>query len=116
MHVAGDSTSQDPDAGSIVNDTPKHQFQIRSFLNLTRRLDWDIALSSVGRLRESGNGITPAYTRLDTRLAWRIGESGEVSVVGQNLLTPQRAEFHDAYLIDHTLVARRVFGSFSWRF
>src|SRR5579872_3784701 len=40
MHVAGDPASRDPSAGAIANDSPKHQFQMRSALNITRRWEW----------------------------------------------------------------------------
>jgi iron complex outermembrane receptor protein len=116
MHVAGDPSTQDPNAGSIANESPKHQVQIRSFLDLTRKLDWDSTLYKIGHLTDGGNGSTPGYTSFDTRLGWRIGESLELSVVGQNLLSPARAEYHDAYGIFHGLVARSVFGKVTWRF
>ena len=35
MHVAGNPSSNDPNAGAIASDSPKHQFQIRSSLSLT---------------------------------------------------------------------------------
>ena len=113
MNVVGDSSSQDPDAGEIVTQTQARQFQVRSFLNLTRRLDWDTALSYVGKL---GAGPTPSYTRVDTRFGWRIGESLEIGIAGQNLLTPRHAEFVDTFQLNHTLVERRVFGKVTWHF
>ena len=116
MHVAGDPSSQDPDAGAIANESPKHQFQIRSFLNLTRRLEWEAALDQVGRLKDGGSGPTSSYTRLDSRLGWRVGESLELSIVGQNLLSPAHAEYHDAFSILHSLAARSVFAKITWRF
>jgi iron complex outermembrane receptor protein len=115
MHVAGDPSSQDPGAGGSAYDTPKHQFQIHSLLNVTRHLDWDSALYHVGRLLDSGDGPTSSYDRLDTRLGWRVGEGIEFSITGQNLLTPRHAEFHDD-LMFRTLVARAVFGKLTWRF
>jgi hypothetical protein len=48
--------------------------------------------------------------------AWRLGKSTEFSVVGQNLLTPLHAEFHNAYEVRRTLVERSVFGKITWRF
>jgi iron complex outermembrane receptor protein len=116
MHVAGDPSSQDTDAGAIANESPKHQFQIRSSLNVTRRLEWEAAIYQVGRLTDGGDGSTSAYTRLDSRLAWRMGESLELSLVGQNLLSPAHAEYHDAFAILHSLVARNVFCKVTWRF
>ncbi len=116
MHVVGDPASQDPAAGAIANESPKHQVQVRSFLNLTRRLEWDIAVFQVGRLTDGGSGSTPAYTRLDSRFGWHIGESLELSVVGQNLLSPAHAEYHDAFTILHSLAERSVFCKATWHF
>jgi hypothetical protein len=63
-----------------------------------------------------GDEPTPRYTRLDSRLGWRLGESLELSIVGQNLLSPDHAEYHDAFAILHSLMARSVFGKVTWRF
>lgn len=116
MHVAGDPPTQDPDPGAIARESPKHQFQIRSFLNLTRRLEWEAAVFQVGGLKDGGGGPTSSYTRLDSRLGWRVGESLELSVGGQNLLSPAHAEYHDTFSILHSLVPRSVFGKVTWRF
>jgi iron complex outermembrane receptor protein len=98
------------------DNTPQIQTQLRSSLDLTSRLDWDVAVWHVGRLRDGGDGAVPAYNRVDTRLAWRVGEFTELSVVGQNLLTPLHAEFHSEYEVQRTLVERSVFGKITWRF
>jgi iron complex outermembrane receptor protein len=90
--------------------SPRHMFQARSLLNLRRNLDWDASVSQVGRLTS-----TPGYARLDSRLGWRLAESVELSLVGQNLLTPRHAENADAYLLAHTLIQRRVFATIVWR-
>jgi iron complex outermembrane receptor protein len=116
MHVTGDPSTRDPNPGEIANESPKHQFQIRSFLNLTRRLEWDTAVFQVGGLKDEGDGPTSSYTRLDSRLGWRVGESLEFSIVGQNLLSPAHAEYHDTFAILHSLAARSVFGKVTWRF
>jgi hypothetical protein len=83
---------------------------------LPKNIDWDISVDHVGRSWDGGDGAAPAYNRVDTRLAWRIGEFTEISVVGQSLLTRLHAEFHNAYEVRHTLVERRVFGKITWRF
>jgi iron complex outermembrane recepter protein len=116
MRVTLDPTSTDTHQVELAANTPQHQFQIRSFLNLTHNMDWDSALYYVGRLREGGDGPVPAYTRLDTRLGWRIGESVELSIVGQNLFRPTHAEFHNAYEVRRTLAERSVFARMTWRF
>jgi len=116
MHVAGDPSSRDPEAGAIAADSPKHQLQLRSFLSLPRGLEWEIAAFYVGNLKDSGAGPTPSYTRLDSRLGWRFGENLELSIVGQNLLSPAISEYHDAFSIKHTLAARKYFAKATWRF
>ena len=80
-------------------------------MNLTRTLEWDTSVSSPGALA----GI-PAYTRVDSRLGWRPGESVEFSLTGQNLLSRLHAEFPDEYFIAHTLIERSVFGKLTWHF
>ena len=105
----------DPGQGGItVRDTansPTRSFQLRSSVNLTRRLEWDASLSSVSHI-----GSVPGYARPDTRLGWRVGESFEVSIVGQNLLTPRHFEFPDQYSILSTPVERSVSVKVTVRF
>lgn len=115
VHTEADILSSNPGAGLTQTPgyTPEHQFQFRSFLNLPRNLEWDHTIAYVGRLAE---GNVPAYTRLDTRVGWRAGESLELSVTGANLLQPQHAEFPDEYGLHHTELQRAVYGKISWRF
>ncbi len=114
MAVKRDPSSQDPDIEQTSGNTPRHQFQIRSLFNLRRNLEWDSSLIYVSGLRHLA---IPSYVRLDTRLGWRLGESVEFSIVGQNLLTPRHLEFFDTSgLVLHTEVERSVFGKITWRF
>lgn len=113
LDVISDQESQDSTAQAVEGDSPKHQFQFRSLLNLNHNLDWDSSLYYVGALR---GGSFPGYTRLDSRLGWRIGESLELSLVGQNLLTPRHFEFANAFEVNHTSVPRSVVGRITWRF
>jgi iron complex outermembrane receptor protein len=94
-------------------DNPKHQVELRSLVNLRRNLDWDTAVYFVGEL---ANGPIPAYTRVDTHLGWRIGETLEFSVAGQNLLTPRHFEAAYAYILSPTQIERSVLGRITWRF
>jgi iron complex outermembrane receptor protein len=114
MEVNPDPDSGDTNVAMIPGNTPAQQFQIRSFLNLTRRLDWDISLFRTGAL--NGAAPTPGYTRLDTRLGWRLAESVDLSVGGQNLLLGTHAEFHDQNGLNHILLERRFVAKITWRF
>jgi iron complex outermembrane receptor protein len=116
LNLILDPGSQDAHQTELADNTPENQVQVRSQVNLTRNLEWDSAAYYVGHLRDGGNGPVPAYTRVDTRLGWRIGRSIELSLAGQNLLAPRHAEFHDAYEVNHTLVERSVLGKITLRF
>lgn len=72
-----------------ANSAPRGQVQLRSGVDLSRRLNWDGAVYYVSAL----GGSVPSYVRLDTRLGWRLTEQLELSVVGQNLLDGRHLEF-----------------------
>jgi len=114
IKVGLDPSSEDVTADASANATPEHQFQVRSSLNLTRNTDLDSSLSYVSALR--GLAATPGYERFDTRLAQRLGNHVEISLVGQNLLSGRHAEFADSEGLLHTLERRSVSGAITWRF
>jgi iron complex outermembrane receptor protein len=109
-------TTPDPSAAGSApyqpsGDSPRHQFQVRGHLRLPRNLEWDASAAWTSPLAN-----VPAYTRVDSRLGWRAGESLEFSVVGQNLTSPRHLEFADTLEINPTLVVRSVFARAQWRF
>jgi iron complex outermembrane receptor protein len=112
MNFASDLSNQDPSVSTQAGDTPSHKFEIRSQLSLPRNLSWDNTLYYVGALPDQA---VPAYRRLDTRVAWRLGETAEISLTGQNLLTPRHSEFGDDTPL-HTEMQRSVFGKMTWHF
>jgi len=90
MNLHPKPTSHDPTATALEHESPQHQFNIRSYLNIRRNLFLDNSLYYVSGLP----GLkVPPYTRLDSRLAWHPGESLELSLVGQNLLRSRHFEF-----------------------
>ena len=98
----------------VEGGTPRNQFQVRSQFTLPHGLEFDTAVYRVGRL--SAGGI-PAYTRIDSRFAWRFAERMELSVAAQNLLDPRHPEFSalaQSYVSGQP--KRSVYGSFTWRF
>lgn len=110
-----------PGAGSadITSETaegnnPRHQFQLHSYLKLSRGLDLDLSLYHVSRLL---NQQVPRYTRVDARLGWRVGERVELSVGLQNLLDGRHREFAGAdaaVLISQS--KRGAYGKLTWHF
>ena len=105
--------STDTASHALTHDAPRHQLQVRSQFDLTRKLEWDQSLYWTGRL---SNGTVPAHARVDTRLNWRTGEGLELSLVGQNLLRPGFVEFRDTFQLLPTQTPRSIFGTITWRF
>lgn len=92
---------------------PQNMFQVRSLLNLTRRTEFDQSLYYTARLPGAS---LPGHARVDLRLARKLGERAEISVVGQNLLRPRTVEYGDSFGIVGTQAVRSVYGSVTWRF
>jgi iron complex outermembrane receptor protein len=111
--LATEPGSQDLFSVLQSGDAPKHQVQVRSMVNLPRNLEWDTSAYYVGALR---NGPVASYARVDTRLGWHLGESWELSVAGQNLLSPRRVEMFDPFQTYSTQVQRSIVGKITWRF
>jgi iron complex outermembrane receptor protein len=105
--------SNDVLSKGVALNSPQHTFQIRSMVNVARGLEWGQTLYWVAR---RADGSAPSHARLDTRVAWRLGERTEISLVGQNLLRPRFLEFSDTFEIAAAQAQRSVFGKITWTF
>ena len=108
------------DLNDGLNETsdPKHQFSIRSAMNLPWRVDFDVALRWVDALLTNTGpvpGVVPSYFEMDSRLAWRTVKGLELSVGGQNLLHAHHVEY--GFPSPTTVqIQRSVYGKIAWRF
>ncbi|MBN1764551.1 MAG: TonB-dependent receptor [Sedimentisphaerales bacterium] len=75
---------------SVEDNTPEHQFQVRSYLDITANLELNSALYFYDNV--PAGGISD-YTRLDVGLTWRPTNRLELSLWGQNLLDSQHPEY-----------------------
>jgi iron complex outermembrane receptor protein len=93
---------------------PRHQLQLRSFIQLPRQLELDLSAYYVGRI---GSEV-PAYVRLDAQFSWHPARRWELSISGQNLLHARHAEFvgDDFESELATKVQRTVNGKITWRY
>lgn len=112
MTVTRDPTSLDAAVERTPGASPKHEFQVRATFNPAPRWEWDSSVAYTGALTSFA---LPGYTRVDTRIGWHPGESVELSVVGQNLLSPRHNEFYSPELFT-TPVERSVFAKVTFRF
>jgi iron complex outermembrane receptor protein len=114
MQLHPDATSADTTSEQAEGDNPQHQFQLHSYFNFGRKIDFDTALYYVSRL---GGQQVPAYTRIDSRLGWHIAENIEASLGVHNLLNNRHPEFNglDVSVLP-SQVRRSAYGKLTWRF
>jgi iron complex outermembrane receptor protein len=108
-----DAGSHDTTSLSQDGTTPAHQFQFRSAVSLSRKLDWEQTVYWYGGLTNHTMG---SHARLDSRIALKLGEHNEFSVVGQNLLRPGLLEYGNAFELVGSQVQRAIFGKLTWSF
>jgi iron complex outermembrane receptor protein len=99
--------------------SPAHQFNLRSYVDLTKDLELNSVVYYVNQTTQAPFGgpvTTPAYVRLDLGVTWRPTKQLELSVWGQNLLDDRHAEFTSLQTSFVTEIPRSVFGKITWRF
>lgn len=107
-----------PDATAEA-ESPRHQFQLRSYFELARQLELNSAAYYVGSVTPPSGGTTvriPAYIRLDLGFTWRPAATIEIGVWGQNLLDRQHAEFASQESVLLRQVPRSVTAKATWRY
>lgn len=111
-----DKNSLDYSKKVAEGESPRHQFVIRSLLELSGKMDWDFSFRYVDRLPSETLKV-PAYFEADMRVGWRPVNRFEFSIVGQNLLRSAHPEFTgNWFLFAPTQVQRSVYGSLVWMF
>ncbi len=115
VELSLDKNSLDPLAETVEDVSPRHQISLRPSINLRNDLDLDLWARYVSRIPDQN---IHSYITLDIRIAWRPLDNIELSLVGQNLLDPQRRESgKNNYLpVSSTEVQRSVYGKIAWTF
>jgi iron complex outermembrane receptor protein len=104
--------SRDTDSATTDGAFPRHQWQVRPAVTFG---GWEADLSwyRVGAIESLA---VPAYTRIDTRVEWRIRPTLSVILTGQNLTDRGHAEFAgDDIVATPSMDQRRVGLSLRWR-
>lgn len=117
--TTGAYAGQDPALpGYRINQTPHHQFQIRSYHDLTRTLELDSALYYVSSFVDGPQMDIPIprHVRADVRLGWRPNHALEISAGVQNAFDPSHPEMISSGLQQLLEVPRNVYGSVTWKF
>ncbi len=100
---------EDPNIAALISQdsNPRHLFSVRSYLDITPQIDFDVWLRYVSRLPERD---IDGYTVMDARIAWRLHADLELSLVGQNLLESGHSEFSSLE------VERSIYAKIDWQF
>ncbi len=96
-----------------AGDDPRHQASLRSTMNLGGDVSWELDLRNIGRLP---NPVIPNYVEINSRLAWEITKSLELSISGFNLLHARHLEYEEAGATVGDEVERSFFVETKWRF
>ncbi len=105
-----DPGSFDTTRGTAEGNDPRHQFWVRSALDLPRSVQFDATLRAVSALAAPR---VPAYAELNMRLGWSPSPRMTLALVGHDLLHDRHAEYFPASGVGE-LVERSVFGELVW--
>jgi iron complex outermembrane recepter protein len=111
IHIRPKPGSTDTTRGSNESHDPKHQFSLRSSLDLPGQFEFDAMFRYVTHI---ANQSVPTYEELDVRLAWRPTPNLEFSLVGQNLLHQRHVEFGAPATRQE--IERGMYGKVVWHF
>jgi iron complex outermembrane recepter protein len=104
--------SNDPTSvAGYEGSSPRHQATVQSLLNLPKKLEFAQTYRYVSALPAQ---TVKSYSTADARVGWVFIRQMELSVVGQNLLQPNHAEFggDPGGLVG---IKRSVYGQITWR-
>jgi iron complex outermembrane receptor protein len=115
MHLHTQPSSGDTSSvAEYQGSSPQHQAQLRSHIELSHGLSWDVSAFFVSALPIQG---VASYTRVDTQLKWKLTERADISLVGQNLLKNDHVESMDQLtLVNSSLIKRSAYAKITWHF
>src|SRR6266849_1862740 len=101
--------SGDTSGVAAAGNDPRHQWNLRSSLDLPGRQEFDVMLRHVAPLPSPS---VPGYTALDARYAWHFERSLEVALIAQNLFDRSHPEFGAA--VTRSEIERGLFLKLRW--
>lgn len=92
---------------------PDYQAALRSSLDVTQDVEWDIAVRFVDNLTRP---VVPGYVALDTRIGWDVTEAIEVSLAGFNLLDDDDGHRETRDVVGGRDIPRSIYAGLRVRF
>jgi iron complex outermembrane receptor protein len=93
LQLQTNAASLDPNAPGIAGNSPRHQLSLFSFLDF---LDVFNLYAAIRYVDDLPNQNVADYTALDISLRWKLTDSFDISLTGQNLTDSSHAEFGPA--------------------
>lgn len=109
-HLASTRGTPDPAGVASLGNDPRHQWHLRSSLDIGSRGEFDVMARHVGSLPSPA---VERYTAVDARLALRVSPQLDIAVLGQNLFDRRHPEFNAAAAASQ--MRRRVFLKATWK-
>ena len=102
--------SNDISAPALSDKDPSYTWQLRSSFNIDADKEFDLYVRHVDELSAPE---VPAYTAVDARVNWRVRKDVELSLIGQNLLGTEHAEYGEGQF--RSELPQAVFFKVTWR-
>jgi iron complex outermembrane receptor protein len=106
MDIHRDADSLDVSSPDPAGASPRHQFSLRSSLDLPGQFQQDVTWRYVGRL---GGLDVPSYHSLDANLMWVPTSSLSLSISGHNLTDNRHLEFRPDFIITTPTIVKRTY-------
>jgi iron complex outermembrane receptor protein len=106
MNIDRDLDSLDVSSPDPAGASPRHQFSVRTAIDLPKNFEQDFTWRYVGGL--DGLAI-PSYYSLDAHLGWTPTPRLNLSIGGQNLTDNQHLEFRPDFIATTPTVVKRTF-------
>jgi len=111
--VTGDETLAKFALGT-EGESPHNQAHLNMWFNLKKDVEFDLGLRYVDNMPTLK---VNRYFNLDLRLGWKPIKNLEMSICGQNLLSPHHLEYQPSYGdILNAEVERGYYGKLTWTF
>jgi iron complex outermembrane receptor protein len=111
VHIWPNPGSSDTSRGATESQAPNRQLLVQSSVDLPAHLKLDGVFRYLGQIAKQQ---VPAYAELNARLSWQPVATLDLSIVGQNLLHKQHAEFGTPTA--RRQIERGVYGMAQWHF
>ncbi len=99
--------------------SPRDQIKLKSFYNITPKLEFDNILYYVGGLNKGVTNTTagiPSYITWDTRLGYLMTRNLDLSIGIRNLMDQVHSEFKGALYNRQTVVGRTYYLKMVWQY